>query len=67
MERLEPQWDNKKSYLKLRKKKKLTFEDFMPNMKTNMNHNLLTQITEKSKHMDYSKQTVKCIAKLLKT
>ena len=39
----EPQWDKEESNLKLRKEKKVTFEDDMPNMKTDMNHNLLEQ------------------------
>ena len=51
VERLLPQWDNEKSYLKRRKEKKVTFEDVMPNTKTEMNHNLLTQINENSKRM----------------
>ena len=34
----------------------------MPNMKTDMNHNLLTQTIEKRKCMEYSEQTVKLIA-----
>ena len=51
VERLEPQWDNNISYLKLRKEKKITFEDDITNMKTEMNHNLLTQIIERSKSM----------------
>ena len=43
VDRIEPQWYNEKYYLELRKEKKVTFEGAMPNMKTNMNHNLLTQ------------------------
>ena len=34
----------------------------MTNMKTEMNHNLLTQTIEKRKCMEYSEQTVKLIA-----
>ena len=43
MERLEPKWDDDKSYLQSRKEKKVTFEDDMPNMKTDTNRNLLMQ------------------------
>ena len=43
MERIEPQSDNDKSYLQFKKEKKVKFEDDMPDMKTEMNHNLLTQ------------------------
>ena len=42
MERLKPQRDNNKSYLQLRKGK-TTFEEDIPNMKTDMNHDLLIQ------------------------
>ena len=54
VERLESQWNNEKSYLQLRKDEKVTFEDIMPNMKTLMNHNLLTQTD--NKHMECSEQ-----------
>ena len=53
VEILEPKWDNKKSYLQLIKGKKVTFEDDIPNMKTNMNNNLLTHTIENSKHMTF--------------
>ena len=43
VERLEPQWDLKKSYPQLRKERTVTFEDDMPNIKNEMNNNLLTQ------------------------
>ena len=61
MEILEPKWKNEKSYLQLRKEKKVTFEDDMPTMKTYMNNNLLTHTIENSKHMVYYDQTVKLI------
>ena len=51
---LEPQWDIEKSYLQLRKVNRVTFEDDMPNTKTEMNHTLLTQKIERSKRMEYS-------------
>ena len=47
----EPQCYNKKSYLQLIKDKKVTFEYDIPNMKTEMNHNLLTQSVKISKQM----------------
>ena len=34
----------------------------MPNMKTDMSHNLLTQTIEKSKNMEYSVKKVKLVA-----
>ena len=37
----------------------------MPNMKTEMNHNLLTKTIGKSKHMEYSEKTVKIIARFI--
>ena len=37
----------------------------MPNMKTDMNHNLLTQTIEKRKCMEYSEQTVKLVARVI--
>ena len=37
----------------------------MTNMKTEMNHNLLTQTIEKINNMEYSAQTVKFIARVL--
>ena len=37
---------------KLRKEKKFTFEDDIPNMKIEMNHNLLTQTIENIKRME---------------
>ena len=49
VEILEPQWCNDKLYLKIRKEKKGTFESGMPNMKTEMNYNLLRQTIEKRK------------------
>ena len=58
VERLEPQRDSDKSYLQLRKQKKVTFEDHMLNIKTEMNNNVLTQTNEKIKRMEYSQQTV---------
>ena len=36
----------------------------MPNMITEMNHNLLTQTIENSKRMEYSEQIVKLIARV---
>ena len=51
MEILEPQWDKENSYLQLGKGKKFTFEDDMPNMRTEMNHNLLAQTIENIKRM----------------
>ena len=47
--------------MKSRKEKKVTFEDDMPNMKTEMNENLLTQKIEKRNLMLYSDQTVEFI------
>ena len=35
----------------------------MPNMKTDMNHNLLTQKIEKRTRMEYSDKKIKLIAK----
>ena len=52
MEKIEPQWDNKKSYFQQRKENKVTFEEYMPSMKTEMNYNLLTQRIEKRNHME---------------
>ena len=52
LERLEPQWDNNKSYLKSIKEKIFTFEDDMLNTKTDMNNNLFTQKIEKSKSIE---------------
>ena len=46
VERIKPHLDNNKLYLKLRKDKKVTFEDDMPNMKNEMDHNLLIQTIE---------------------
>ena len=46
--KLEPQWDNEKSYLQLRKEMIVAFEDDMPNMKTKMNHNLLKHKIERA-------------------
>ena len=43
VEIIEPRWDKEKSYLQLIKEKKFIFEDDIPNMKTEMNHNLLKQ------------------------
>ena len=37
----------------------------MPNMKTDMNHNLLTQLIEKSKRMEYYEQAVKLIVRVI--
>ena len=37
----------------------------MPNMKTNINHNLLTQKIEKRNNMQYYEQTVRLIAILI--
>ena len=54
VKRLEPQWCNNKYYLQLIKIKKVTFEDDMPNIKTKITHNLLTQKIKKSKRMEYS-------------
>ena len=51
VERLKPQLDQDKTYLQLRKEKNVIFEDDMPNIKTEMNHNLLTQTIEKRKRM----------------
>ena len=65
MEIIEPHWDNNKSYLHLRKEKKVTFEDNMPNMKTDINHNVLTQTSENSNQMEYYEQTVKLIARVI--
>ena len=66
VERLVPKWDNKKSYLQLRKEKKVTFYDDTPNIKTEMNHNLLTQEIENSKRMWYSDQIVRLISRVIK-
>ena len=52
VERLEPQWDNDKYYLKSIEDNKVTFEDDMPNMKTYMNHNLLMQTIENIKRVE---------------
>ena len=43
--------DNEKPYLQLRKQKRLTFEDNMPNTKTEMNQNLLTQAIGDNRRM----------------
>ena len=51
--------------MQLRKEKKATFEDDIPSMKTEMNHNLLTQKIENIKHMEYSEKTVKLIARVI--
>ena len=51
MERLEPQRDDEKSHLLIIKEKKVTFEDDMPNMKTEANLNLLTHTIENNKGM----------------
>ena len=61
LEIIEPHWDNNKSYLHLRKEKKVTFEDNMPNMKTDINHNVLTQTSENSNQMEYYEQTEEMI------
>ena len=37
----------------------------MPNVKTEINHNLSTQTTEKSQRMEYSEKTVKFIARVI--
>ena len=37
----------------------------MPNMKNEMNHNLLTQTIDKINHMDYYDQMVKFIATVI--
>ena len=39
--------------------------DDIPNMKTEMNHNLLAQTIEKVKRMEYYEQTVKLIATII--
>ena len=65
MERIEPQSDNDKSYLQFKKEKKVKFEDDIPNMKTEMNYNLLTQIIEMRNHMEYYDQTVKFISRVI--
>ena len=49
--RLEPHWDKDRSYVQLRKNRKVTFEDDLTNIKTEMNHNLLTQTIENIKNM----------------
>ena len=51
--------------MQLRKEKKVTFEDDMPNMKTKTNHSLLAQTTENRKRMKYSEQTVKFIVRVI--
>ena len=48
--------------MQLIKWKKVTFEDDIPNMKTDTNHNLLTQTIEKSNHMEYYEQIVEFIS-----
>ena len=62
---IEPQWDNEKSYLQLRKQKKVTFEDDIPSTKTNTDPNILTQTIERSKMMKYFEQTVKFIYRVI--
>ena len=37
----------------------------MPNMKTDIHHNLLTQKIENSKHMEYYEQTTKLVARAI--
>ena len=51
MERLEPKWDNEKSYLQSRKENKVSFEENIVNMKIDMNNNLLMQKNENIKGM----------------
>ena len=65
VERLEPQWDNDKSHFKVRKDNKVIFEDYMPNMKINMNNILLTQTIKNSTRMEYSDKTVKLIPRVI--
>ena len=65
MERLEPQWGRYKSSFRLIKEKKVTFEDDMLNMKTEMNHNLLTQTIEEIKRMEYSEKKVKVLTRVI--
>ena len=43
--------DNEKPYLQLRKQMRLTFEDNMPDTKTEMNQNLLTQAIGDNRRM----------------
>ena len=47
--------------MQLIKEKKFTFEDDLPNMKKETNHNLLRQKIQKSNHMEYYEQTEKMI------
>ena len=51
VERLEPKWDNEKSYLQSRKENKVSFEENIVNMKIDMNNNLLMQKIENIKGM----------------
>ena len=62
---IEPQWDNYKSYLKLGKQKKVTYEDDIPSTKTETDPNTLTQTIEKSNIMEYFEQTVKFIYRVI--
>ena len=47
-------------------KKKIAFEDDIPNMITKTNHNLLTQTIENKKRMEYYEQILKLIARVNK-
>ena len=51
------------NFFQLTKEKKVTFEDDMPNIKTEMNYNLFTHTIENSKRMEYSDQTVKLFSR----
>ena len=57
---------DQKPFLQLIKEKNVTFEDDMPNIKTKMNHNLLTQKLQSSKHMEYFIQTLGLIVRIIK-
>ena len=65
VDRLEPYSENEKSYLQFRKEKKISFDDDITNMKTQVNHSLLAKIIEKNKRMEYSKKEVKLIARVI--
>ena len=51
--------------MKLRKGGKVTSEDDMLTTKPEINNNLLTQIFEKSKNMEYYEKTVKFISRVI--
>ena len=52
VEKLEPQWYNKKRYLQLRIVEKVIFKDDIKNTETEMYHGLLTQTIENINNME---------------